>query len=138
MAEVITERVTFAAINCATCGFHFFVPQATRQKWRQNATTFYCPLGHSNWYGVSEADKLRKEVAAAKQREETIRHQRDEAQFERDRAREALSKTTKAKKALAKRIAAGVCPCCHRTVSQMARHMATKHPDYARTSKGGE
>lgn len=135
MAEVITERVTFDPINCASCGFQYFVPKATSDIWRKNAATFYCPLGHPNWYGTSEADRLRKEVAAAKQREETIRQQRDTAQLERDRAWETLKKTTKAKKALAKRIAAGVCPCCHRTVSQMARHMKTKHPDYAHTSE---
>lgn len=29
-----------------------------------------------------------------------------------------------------KRASAGVCPCCNRTVSQMARHMQAKHPDY--------
>jgi hypothetical protein len=23
-----------------------------------------------------------------------------------------------------------VCPCCQRTVSQMARHIKTKHPEY--------
>lgn len=82
MAEVITERVVFDPINCASCGFHFFVPNATMKLWRKNATTFYCPLGHSNWYGTSEADKLRKEVAAAKQREETIRKQCADARAE--------------------------------------------------------
>lgn len=138
MAEVITERVTFDPVNCASCGFHYFVPKATLDLWRKDATTFYCPRGHSNWYGTSEADRLRKEVAAAKQREETIRAQRDNANTERDRAWASLVKAEAARKKLTKRVAAGVCPCCHRTVSQMARHMKTKHPDFPAQRPGGK
>lgn len=29
-----------------------------------------------------------------------------------------------------KRIANGVCPCCHRTFQNLARHMAGQHPAY--------
>lgn len=31
---------------------------------------------------------------------------------------------------LATRANHGVCPCCKRTFSQLARHMKTKHPDF--------
>ena len=34
---------------------------------------------------------------------------------------------------LKRRVAAGTCPCCQRTVAQLARHMQTKHPDYGKT-----
>lgn len=30
------------------------------------------------------------------------------------------------------RIGKGVCPCCNRTFVELARHIATKHPDYAK------
>ncbi len=30
-----------------------------------------------------------------------------------------------------KRAANGVCPCCNRTFSDLARHMKAKHPDFA-------
>jgi hypothetical protein len=141
MAEVITERVTFDPINCAQCGFHYFVPKATIDLWRKNAATFYCPLGHSNWYGESEVDKMRRERDAAKQREETIRKQCAEAiegkaaAIRKAQETEAMRATLDAQlKRSRKRAAAGVCPCCKRTVKQMAAHMKTKHPDYARTS----
>ena len=29
------------------------------------------------------------------------------------------------------RVEHGVCPCCKRSFSALARHMATKHPEYA-------
>lgn len=29
------------------------------------------------------------------------------------------------------RIANGVCPCCDRSFTNLQRHMASKHPDYA-------
>ena len=141
MAEVITERVTFDEIKCASCGFHFFVPQAMREAWKKNATTFYCPIGHSNWYGESKADKWRREASAAKQREETIRKQCADAleakaaALRKAQEAESMRATLDAQiKRSRKRAAAGVCPCCHRTVKQMAAHMKTKHPDYARTS----
>lgn len=31
---------------------------------------------------------------------------------------------------LKNRVAAGVCPCCHRSFKQLSEHMKMKHPDY--------
>jgi hypothetical protein len=38
---------------------------------------------------------------------------------------------------LRNRAKAGVCPCCKRTVSQLARHMASKHPDFSTDADAG-
>lgn len=35
-----------------------------------------------------------------------------------------------------RRIAAGVCPCCRRSFTDLARHMSSQHPDYAGISDG--
>lgn len=41
-----------------------------------------------------------------------------------------LTRERKKKEQLETRAANGVCPCCHRTFKQLARHMKTKHPDF--------
>lgn len=38
-------------------------------------------------------------------------------------------KAERAPKQAQTRIGAGICPCCNRTFSQLARHMQSKHPD---------
>lgn len=104
---------------------------------QRDQKSFYCPNGHGQSYCESTEQKLRAQLAQdAKTRErlETeIRHANEEVA--RQRMYAAMSKrsasamrgeVTKIKN----RAAAGVCPCCHRTISQMARHMATKHPDF--------
>ena len=52
------------------------------------------------------------------------------AEDERRAAERKAEKALKETKRLKKRAAAGTCPCCSRTVIQMARHMKTKHPDF--------
>lgn len=130
MAEVITKVLRFEQENCCSCGITFFVPESLQQEALTRKRSFWCPNGHSQSYTTSEADRLRKELAAARQREETVKAQRDEANrlasLQTDLRRSAEGSLKRFKK----RVAAGVCPCCHRTVSQMARHMKTKHPEF--------
>ena len=81
-------------------------------------------LGHHNVYnGESEAEKLRKQLERVTKEKEWAAQQSLVDERRRKKAEAALASAKK-------RAAAGVCPCCHRTVSQMARHIATKHPDY--------
>jgi hypothetical protein len=99
---------------------------------RRESFQFYCPSGHSQVYvsGETEADKLRRERDRLKQDQAWY-----ESRLKEERAmREAAEKTASVRKGqvtrLKNRAAAGVCPCCNRTVSQMARHMASKHPGF--------
>lgn len=130
MTETINQTSTYEREDCIKCGVTFFVPQFFKRQAQRIKNEFYCPNGHSMVYREGEADRLRRELNAAKQREETIRQQKETAQFERDVALAAVVSAEKTQRRLRKRIAAGVCPCCHRTVSQMARHMKTKHPEF--------
>jgi len=90
---------------------------------RTNGTSFYCPNGHGQSYTESENTKLKRELEAAEKRAR-------EQQCRAFNAETALAVKEKEMKRHKKRSSAGVCPCCNRTVSQMARHMATKHPDF--------
>ncbi len=112
------------------CGILHAIPKslAENQSGQLNdgrpQTGIYCPLGHT-WIrkGESEASKLEKKL----QQERAAHDQTSAAK----RAAEALAaKLEASQKRLRKRIFHGVCPCCHRTVKQLAAHMTAKHPEY--------
>lgn len=90
-----------------------------------SSISFWCAYGHQQHFVEGETDetKLRRERDNLKQQNARLA---DEAQQALIRANKAEGVTRRLKK----RVAQGVCPCCHRTVAQMAAHMKTKHPDY--------
>ena len=120
----------FERQDCITCFVQFMVPTGFTARRRQDKAAFYCPNGHSMSYTQSEADILRRERDRLKQREaqlnDEIRQQRELREAADRRASAARGQVTKLKK----RAAAGVCPCCNRTFTSLARHMAMKHPEY--------
>lgn len=84
---------------------------------------FYCPAGHGQSYTKSEVTRLREKLEDEKKNAEFWRKRADEA----DRSKAAIKgQLTKERK----RVGNGVCPCCNRTFQNVARHMASKHPDF--------
>ena len=139
-AAVLQFTSELESLECAACGMLFAAPanfiRSARERGNSEVTVF-CPSGHHNVWRKSEIDRLKeslvaKEAAIAQERRnvEFWRTQKDQADH-RVRAQKAV--TTK----LRKRIGAGVCPCCHRTFSQLAAHMADKHPEMAKTGHDG-
>ncbi len=117
MGELVTTR--------CWCSIEHSVPKSLYDlAMRDKKHAIYCPLGHQ-WVcaGESEADKERR----LRQRFEQDNARLAEALSAERRLRESVETALKKQKA---RASAGVCPCCNRTVSQMARHMKSKHPDY--------
>lgn len=90
---------------------------------RKSGGSFYCPNGHSLSFTETEVDRLRKQLAG---KDAALVHVRDQ----RDAAERALKSQKGANTRLRKRIAHGVCPCCHRTFKQVSAHMDRMHPDY--------
>jgi hypothetical protein len=89
-----------------------------------------------NWK-TAEANKLRKQLQAkesevAREKARTDQAKADAAYQHKQRieAEKSLVATKGVVTKLKKRGAAGVCPCCNRTVKQMAEHLAEKHPEY--------
>ena len=120
-----------AVVTC-WCGCRHAVPlslQHLRSNQRDNKltqTAIFCPLGHEHIMGTNT--KL-DDMTAALARERAT-HDQDRAAL---RAVEGtLDRISAAHNRLRKRIAAGICPCCHRTVSQLSRHMISKHPGYSK------
>ncbi len=115
---------------CPTCGVDVTMPSALLAKKRENGTIFYCINGHSQSFNLSTVDKLRKELEEQKKATDRARLELEVARNMRDTARKAEAIARGKLKAQSQRIKHGVCPCCHRTVRQLAAHMQMKHPEW--------
>ena len=114
----IQFSVKLWTLECANCCVTFGVPHRMIDDRRKDGKDFYCPNGHVNNYGRGENARLREERDAALRREIMEQDQRHAAERERDK--------------LKRRIKEGVCPCCKRTFCNLQRHIATKHPEFAK------
>lgn len=128
----VAISTTLETETCCACGMLFAMPGEIQRLRRRDHDWFYCPAGHSQHYAaesdVAKAERLLREEQQKLARE---RQQHDQTKA---RARDAEEKAESAiKKNLRhrKRAANGVCPCCKRSFTALARHMKTKHPTYA-------
>lgn len=134
MSAQFTEEVTLTTIQCGECGITFAVPETWRRDKKESGDGWFCPNGHPRVYRESDVAVLKKQLEAERAHSTHLRDQRDaEARGRKSAERQAAAQKGQATR-LRKRAAAGVCPCCHRTVSQLAEHMKTKHPDYVRAA----
>jgi len=110
--------------GCCGCGIEFAAPEEFVKARRRDHQTFYCPAGHAQHFPhKSDVEELKDKLAA-------VRSQRDQAKKEAEHAEARRRGEKAAKTRLQKRVAAGVCPCCKRSFSQLASHMAAKHPGW--------
>jgi len=114
--------------TCITCGCAYAIPTTMWNAQRQSGGYHHCPNGHPQGWSKDgcENAQLRRERDRLKQ----------QAAQKDDEIREAQAAAEKARKEIARvkrRHAAGTCPCCKRTFTNMANHMRTKHPDYKPT-----
>jgi hypothetical protein len=119
-----TGEVSLITEVCCNCGVVFAMPTDMQERRKKDRQYFFCPAGHQQHYlEEPEVDKLKRQVENLTKREQWAQQEAKKANEEAEKAKQALKKTrTRAK--------AGVCPCCKRTVKEMAAHMASKHPDF--------
>ncbi len=112
---------------CHRCKCEMWIPDALYEaaKHGRGQVSFYCGYGHAQVFAVGESEetKLRRERDRLKQ--ENARLEEETSQ-----ARVVAEKAQRAEKRLKKRMAAGTCPCCQRTFSNMATHMKRQHPEF--------
>lgn len=132
MGNVLIYGQSHTVWTCKTCGVVSTCPSDLYEQHRKVGGFASCPNGHEwGWTKEnSEDEQIRRERDRLKQEQAWY-----ESRIEEERAaRQAAEKQASARKGqvtrLKNRAAAGVCPCCNRTVSQMARHMASKHPGF--------
>jgi len=122
MSLKFSEIITLEKFECIKCGIPFAMPESLAAALRREAGSFHCPNGHSQGWHESEEDRLRKKLVAANCEALKERNARLEAE-------QKLAEEVKDKARLARRVRSGVCPCCNRTFSNLARHMKTKHQE---------
>lgn len=105
------------------CSVEHAIPEELDRQARQSGHSIYCPLGHQWVMRNSENDNLRRERDRLKQENARIAGVAFDAEVARSKAENALKRHKK-------RAAAGTCPCCNRTFSNMARHMKSEHPNF--------
>ena len=120
-ALTITETLV---VETCWCGIHHAIPRSLQRQAYDHGTAVHCPLGHTWIVTQSKVDELEHRLT-----DERARVARVVAELDQERAelRTTRGQLTKARK----RTAGGACPCCNRSFVQLARHMATKHPDLA-------
>ena len=121
-AETYYMQERLESEACSKCGILFAAPATFIKRRREDDGTFYCPNGHSLWFGANEIDKLRARLEH--EREATARTREDLA-HERKQHSATKGKLTKT----INRAKAGVCPFCTRTFQQVQRHIDKKHSE---------
>lgn len=123
----MTETVAFVSEVCCECGVVFAMTTDLQRSRKRTKDTFYCPNGHGQHYlAKTDAEKLREANEALRKLELRLQAEVDQRNAaERERQRQA------------QRSRGGACPCCNRTFVQLARHMKSRHPDYASAPSGG-
>jgi hypothetical protein len=117
--------------QCCACQMLFAMPADLKRRLRNNHESFYCPAGHKQHYtGETDADQLRRERDRLKQslaeRDDRIGRLTEQ----RDEAHRSASAFKGVATRIRRRVKNGVCPCCTRSFSNLAAHMATKHPTF--------
>ncbi len=121
---------TTLVVTTCWCGVPHAIPKSLYDLQRrqfdngETVTGVYCPSGHSHIpAGTGKAVRLEKELMQERQRLDQVSAALRSAEADK-------AKMQAEAKRLKKRASNGVCPCCHRTVKQLAAHMKTKHPEY--------
>ncbi len=132
--------VRLSRCDCAKCGLTFGVSDEFKSQRRDDHAMFYCPNGHTNYYPYkSKAERIQVELEnerAARRKDIEAKQaafsRALNAERERDHHWTERKKTNTRLRHLKERVKHGVCPCCHRTFADVARHMETKHPGFAK------
>lgn len=115
----VIETVALEVRLC-WCGHYVAIPEVRWEHLEATGEQFYCPYGHTAVYKDTEVARLKKELVQAQEVANSARQRETTANLMLDAER-------KATKRLLKRVEAGVCPNCHRSFQQLARHMVSKH-----------
>jgi predicted nucleic acid-binding Zn-ribbon protein len=113
---------SFRVMLCSACHIAYAVPVAFEAENRRTGKTFYCPNGHSQAYTESENTRLKRELEAIGRALQQARNREEALAAD-------LRRTEIAKKKMAKRLSAGVCPVpnCKRHFTNLQRHIETEH-----------
>lgn len=128
--NTITHTDTLIVEECCNCGIAFAMPKDFQLQRRNDKGRFFCPNGHGQSYTRSTEQILRQQLEDEKRYRQWDKEKISSLSHELQHQKYKTMAERSAKARLKKRIAAGTCPCCKRTFSNMARHIAHQHPNY--------
>lgn len=117
--------------DCPNCGVLYGFTTDFEQRRRNDGKSWHCPNGHTISYSTTEVDRQRKRAERAEREAEYARASRDSWRDQAQAAERSRIATKGHLTRLRRRIAAGVCPCCQRTFSNVHRHIKGQHPEWA-------
>lgn len=121
-----SDNQWFEVEHCYRCGVPFAMTTDFQKRRLKDRKSFYCPAGHAQHYiGKTAEQKLKAELREANSRADQHRREAYEQ-------RQRTASISRSYSRVRERVRNGVCPCCNRTFENLARHMATKHPDYGK------
>lgn len=125
-----TYSTIMTIVHCYACGVPFGLSATHYDSLQASGESFCCPNGHKQHF--TKRKDLEARLKDAKDRTKMLRNMYEGEQ----RRHKATERKLSARKGqitkMKNRAAAGVCPCCNRTFQQLADHMRTQHPDYAK------
>lgn len=135
----ISASVELVTEQCCSCGMLFAATADFIRRRRNDKDWFYCPAGHHQRYaGKSKEDQLAEELSRAKQRAAQLEDEANWQRIQREAAERRASAARGQVTRMKNRASAGVCPCCNRTFTNLARHMAGKHPTFKAEAIDGD
>ena len=111
-APQTTERLYVE--HCFKCGIVFGMPTDFQRTRERDKSAFYCPNGHGQVYTRTTEQDL----------EDQLERTRDALAAARGTLAATKGHLTRTKK----RLAAGVCPYCHRNFVALGKHIRGQHP----------
>lgn len=133
-SPIVVAELLLEAEECATCGVVYALTRDFLAARKRDGNIWYCPNGHQWQYTKTDLQREREARQAA---EVELRKATERLESERGWSRRLEEDLTAEKKdhAVTKgkltktrnRIAAGVCPDCHRHFENLERHMTKKH-----------
>lgn len=130
-----TFYITLTQVTCPKCGGVYALSQqylneaADLGHFKQTWTCPYCKAERG--YGEGEVDRLKKQVSSAEATAKWHKNRAEEAAKSADHFRSSRDAMKGVVTKIKKRVRHGVCPCCKRTFTDLARHMDSKHPKFA-------
>lgn len=133
MSTTFSVSTELTTINCGQCGGTYAIQEKYRVEKYQVGGSWNCPYCKVSWGYVNNNENatLKKQLEEANARAERERVRKVDALAETNHFRKSRDGMKGALVSTQKRVKNGVCPCCKRTFSCLADHMASKHPDYA-------
>lgn len=126
----ITANVDMIVLACGDCGATFAVPKTVDLLRRRDGKTWYCPNGHARHYGNSELGKLKAALVKESARRAEEESRADSRLACARRLERRLSATQAVITRMKRRIIAGRCVVCGKSVSDQTDHIAEQHPGW--------